>query len=392
MKRILYIEANRDGTVGGSYYSLLYLIQGLDRTKYEPHVLFCQEHPLIPEFRKATPHLYINDFGPSTSDREGLLGEALKFPYRFVRDVLLKQRALGELIRTIRPDLVHLNNGYSFVHEMIVSCRLHNVKVIAHDRGTRYPCSFRTRLLVPLLDAIVSVSDSYKENIVRQHLKVKRVSRIYNGFNSETIRERVSPLDRDRVRQEFGVGGNAPLLGIVGNIDRWKGQMVVVKAVQKIRRSYPDVACLIVGAVCRGAEGYREELEASIRENGLEESVIFTGFRDDVPGIVNALDVLLHASIEPEPFGRVLLEGMALSKPIVATAAGGVPEIIVQGETGLLVPMNDPDALANATLYFLSHPDAARKMGERGWRRLIEEFSGARVVREVERVYEEVFA
>ncbi|MFO0754194.1 MAG: glycosyltransferase family 4 protein [Thermodesulfovibrionales bacterium] len=392
MKRILYIEANNDGTVGGSYFSLLYLLQGLDKTRYEPHVLFCQEHPLLSEFRKVTPHVYIADFSPSSSKGGREVFGCLTFIPRFFCDIVLKQRVPWKMIRAIRPDMVHLNNGYAALHEWIVSCLLQRVKIVVHDRGTPYPCSFRTRLLVRYLDAIISVSESYKRNIIRQGLKVKRISRIYNGLALEAVGGDVAPGDGDRVREEFGVEKDAPLLGIVGNIDRWKGQMVAVGAVRKIRERYPSVVCLIVGAVCRGAEGYRRELDAYVREHGLEGKVIFTGFRHDVPRIVNALDVLLHASIEPEPFGRVLLEGMAFAKPIVATDGGGVPEIIVRGVTGLLVPMNDAGALADAALYCLDHPDEARRMGEKGKRRLVEEFSGSRVAREVERVYEEVFA
>lgn len=391
MKRILYIEANTDGTIGGSYYSLLYLIQGLDKTRYEPHVMFCQDNVLIPEFKAITPYVYVNNFGPSGNGPAKTFKQFIKWPYLFVVDIILKQPMLRKIIKEIKPELVSINNGHAALHEWMLASYLNKVKVVAHDRGTGYPCSLRTRMFVRLLDAIICVSDHYKDNVTRQNLKVRLVRRVYNGLDTEMISGRISPVDIDRLRKEFKLKKDEPVIGITGNIDRWKGQAVVLRALKKVRAVYPGIKCLIIGQVAKGAKKYKTELDEYIAENGLRDNVIFTGFRKDIPNLLSLLDIMLHASITPEPFGRVILEGMAAGKPIIATNSGGTVEQIVNNETGILVPMNDPDKMADAIIFFISNPAAASEMGEKGKKRLTDLFSIKRMVSETAQVYEEIF-
>jgi glycosyltransferase involved in cell wall biosynthesis len=392
MKKILYIEANRDGTIGGSYYSLLYLVQGLNKAKYEPHIMFCQENALIPEFKKVTPYVYVNDFDPSISAPANSFRDVIKWPYRFLLELILKQFDLKKIINQIRPDLVHLNNGYAAMHEWVLAGYLNKIKVVSHDRGTRAPCSLRTKFIVRFVDAIISVSDSYKRNVTNQKLKVRRTVRVYNGLDPHLLEARGDALGHSRnLRKEFNIHPGDPIVGIVGNVDGWKGQLVVAQAIEKVRHLYPNIKCLIVGKTPVGAETYEREIREYILKNHLEENILLLGFRRDISQILNVLDILIHASIEPEPFGRVILEGMAAKKPIVATNSGGTPEQIVDGETGLLVPMGDADKMAEALHYFLSDMKRANEMGEKGRKRLISLFSVKNMVDEIEKIYEDIF-
>lgn len=136
MKRILFIEGNTDGTIGGSYYSLLYLIQGLDRSKYEPHVVFLQDHVLVPLYRKVTPNIYIHS---EWSDRSGrdIRG------WRYLRDVFMKYRLMQRMIATVKPDLVHLNNGYANIEGWVLACYVHGVKIIATRQGNGLSLQFQ---------------------------------------------------------------------------------------------------------------------------------------------------------------------------------------------------------------------------------------------------------
>lgn len=390
MKKILFIESNRDGTVGGSYYSLLSLVQGLDKSKYEPHILFCQDNMLVSEYRKATPHVYINNFGPSHSIPLESAGDVLKWPYRVIDKLLLKQFMLKRIIDEIKPDLVHLNNGYGCMHEWILACSLSGIKVLAHDRGTEYPCNRQTKLFARLLDAIICVSDSFKDNVVQQGLKPKRLRRVYNGIRVDAF-ENSGPSGSDSIKKELGIAEGQPVVGIVGNIQRWKGQLVVLQAIRELKKTDPDIKCLLIGKVAQRSEDYKEELDAYVRNEGLGDNIIFTGFRTDIPAILGALDIVIHASVEPEPFGRVILEGMAARKPVIATNFGGPTEIVLPYETGVLVTPNDPQNMADAVRYCLSDKDRARAMGERGRRRFVEMFSSEKMVEAVEKVYEEIF-
>ncbi|HEY5997798.1 MAG TPA: glycosyltransferase family 4 protein [bacterium] len=391
MKRILYIEGNRDGTVGGSYYSLLYLIQGLDRSKYEPHVLFFESNRLIPEFAKVAVSVRVEDLRASNSDCCGSLVDVLRWPYELLVDVIARQPRIGRIIREVRPDLVHLNNGYSGMHDWMLACRLNGLRIIAHDRGTSCPCSLRTRMLVRLLDAVICVSESFRDNAVRQGLRVP-FYRVYNGLDVHVSSLKHADTSSAEVRRSLGVSEGRVVLGMVGNILRWKGQAVVLRALRTIVRNHPDVVCVFVGDVPRGEEEYKRELEEYVLAHGLQDHVVFAGYRKDVADVLQTVSVLVHASISPEPFGRVILEGMAAGKPVVGTDAGGAAEIIVNGQTGLLVPMDDAPALAEALDSLLRDPARAIEMGRRGRRRVIEDFSAARMVGETERVYDKVFA
>jgi glycosyltransferase involved in cell wall biosynthesis len=390
MKKILFIESNRDSTVGGSYYSLLYLMQGLNKSKYELHIIFCQDNMLVPEFRKVTPHVYINNFGPSQSIPIKTPGDVIKWPYRVLDKLLLKQIKLKRIIDEIKPDLVHLNNGYACMHEWMLACYLFGIKVLAHDRGTEYPCNIQTKVFVRLLDVIMCVSDSFKDNVVRQHLKPKRIRRVYDGIRVDSFQD-VDPSAGDKIKKEFGIEDGQFSVGIVGNIIRWKGQLVVLRAIKQVKKIIPNIKCLIIGKVAQRSEDYKKELDDYVRDNDLGKNIIFTGFRTDIPSILSVLNILIHASVDPEPFGLVILEGMAMRKPVIATKLGGPAEIVLQNETGLLVPSNDPESMADAIIYCLSNSDESRKMGERGRQRFIEMFSSDKMVEETEKVYEEIF-
>lgn len=391
-KKLLFIEANRDGTIGGSYYSLLYLLQGLDKDKYEPHVLFCQENTLIPQYKMVTDNIHIIDFDPSVSSRAASVKDILKWPYRLFTEVILKQFELHRIIRKINPDLVHLNNGYAATHEWMLAACLHKIKIISHDRGTRPPSSLRTKLFVRCLDAIISVSDSYKNNVINDKLSVRKLYRVYNGLDYKKWTSNLDMGKAKSLKSELGITDGQRVIGIVGNIDKWKGQHIVISAINQIKRDYPDIVCLIVGRVCAGMEQYKSELDNYISENDLGNNVIFMGYQSDIPTVLSIFDVFVHASIEPEPFGRVILEAMALEKPIIATNGGGIPEIIINEQTGLLVPMNNSEEMASAMMFYLNNQNEAKRIGQNGKERLLNEFSIKKMVDGVESVYNEVFA
>jgi glycosyltransferase involved in cell wall biosynthesis len=176
------------------------------------------------------------------------------------------------------------------------------------------------------------------------------------------------------VLAELGIPAERTVIGIVGNIRRWKGQEVVIRALAEIREQHPDVVLLLIGDTAREDAGYRRELDTLVQTLGLESRVVVTGFRTDVPDCVNALDVMIHASTDPEPFGRVLLEGMALRKPLVASRGGAVPEIVVDGETGLLFEPGNANELARALSALVGDPSRRAAMGDAGYRRLVAEF------------------
>jgi len=176
-------------------------------------------------------------------------------------------------------------------------------------------------------------------------------------------------------------------IGLIGRISPWKGQHVFIQAAAQVTRRFPGAKFLIIGAALFGEDEYEREVRQLARQLGLENVVQFTGFCTDVKQAISELDLVVHASTKGEPFGQVIVEGMAAGKPVVATNGGGVPEIVQDGMTGILVPMGDVPAMAEAICRICADPVSARIMGSNGKKRIAEHFTIEQTARKVESVY-----
>lgn len=178
------------------------------------------------------------------------------------------------------------------------------------------------------------------------------------------------------LRARLGLPAHGPLIGIVGRLQRWKGMHTLVAAMPQVRDRHPGAHLVIVGGAHDTEPRYGDELRAQVRALGLDGSVTFAGFQGDVPRWMQAMDVVVHAS-DREPFGIVVVEAMALGKPVVAGDAGGPTEIITDGVDGLLAPFGDAPALARAIGRFLDDPAFAARCGAAAHRRA-QDFSAER--------------
>jgi glycosyltransferase involved in cell wall biosynthesis len=165
-----------------------------------------------------------------------------------------------------------------------------------------------------------------------------------------------------QLRQQLGLPLSGPLIGMVGRLQRWKGMHVLIEAMPQVLQHYPEAHCVIVGGEHSLEPGYVNDLKQQIKTLHLNEKVILAGLQHNIPEWMQAIDVIVHAS-DNEPFGLVIVEAMALGKPVVAGDRGGPREIITPGVNGLLSPYNDPDRLAAHILQYLNDPVFARQMG-----------------------------
>jgi glycosyltransferase involved in cell wall biosynthesis len=186
---------------------------------------------------------------------------------------------------------------------------------------------------------------------------------------------------------------NAPLVvGIVGRISPWKGQHIFLQAAALARHAFPNVRFRIIGAPLFSESEYEQSLHALGHELGLTDVIDFAGFREDVSNAISELDVLVHASTIGEPFGQVVIEAMMLGRPVIATRGGGVPEIVADGKTGLLVPMDDVHAMAGALKSLLSDPQLRANMGRAGRQRVLEHFRIETVAANISTLYDELLS
>ncbi len=290
-----------------------------------------------------------------------------------------------------RIDLVHLNNTARAGWEWLIACKLLNKKCITHERGfaryTPLAIAFAKRF-----DRIVCVSEAVRDALSQLGLK-NNVRILYDGIDPAAFQKRVVKSPED-VRREFGLPNDITLIGMVGNIQEWKGQRTVAEAMQKLRDDLTGVRCLLVGdasSTVRRDQQFLQTLKRQIIENELTRHVILTGYRTDIADLMNAMDIVLHASIQPEPFGMVVLEAMALGKPVIATDIGGPREIIKNGVSGFLVPPGDPVVLADTIKRLLTDAVLRVDIGKNALKTVQERFTLGRFRDEIHSLYQELF-
>ncbi|MFH1681083.1 MAG: glycosyltransferase, partial [Candidatus Eisenbacteria bacterium] len=244
------------------------------------------------------------------------------------------------------------------------------------------------RFLFARTTRVIAISSAIRENLLkRTTIPPDRIVTIPNGVDLGRFPAGAS--ERAAVRAELGIPERAPLAGLVGRISRGKGHLDFLGAAAAIKDRIPGVRFLVVGSVTKGEERYAREVEAIVGEAGLDERVLFTGFREDIPRILSALDLLVVPS-RSEAFGNVVLEGMAASLPVLACGEAGIRDIVVDGETGLLFPPGDREKLAAALVRILEHPALGREMGARGRTRAEDLFDRKKRTDRIEALYREV--
>jgi glycosyltransferase involved in cell wall biosynthesis len=239
-------------------------------------------------------------------------------------------------------------------------------------------------------DAVFGISRFVTEKVVATGTPRERVHTVLNGIDPS----RWDPdIDGSAIRREFGVPGDAPLLASVSRLFGYKGQRELLRALARVRREVADVWLLIVGADVPElhAGSFTEELKTLARELQVSDRVVFTGERSDIPPIMAACDVFSLPSFE-EPFGLVYLEAMAMRRPVVAVHSGGTPEVVEQGLSGLLSPVNDVDALASNIVTLLQDPALRARMGAYGRSRVLAYFNAQRMARDAGEAYKAILA
>ena len=220
-------------------------------------------------------------------------------------------------------------------------------------------------------DLMLAVSRSAQEAVAELRPKVPN-RLVYNG----TPIPDVTPADARAARSELGAGDDDVLIGVFGRLQRWKGQDVFVKAAAEIARARPRARFAVVGGSVFGLEPeYAEEIRRLAAAPELSGRLVFTGFQTEVARLMAACDVVCHTSRVPEPFGLVLIEAMALRRPVIATIGGGPSEIIASESQGVLVQPDDPGALARAALALIDDPARRIAIGAGAYDRVRAQFS-----------------
>lgn len=375
-RKILYCESNVDGTIGGSHYCLLWLVENLDRAAFEPLVVFYESHALVPRFQQVAATLILPKPNPVTwgAGASGLVTLPMQLIRRSVNAALFLGRVFRycAFLRRHEIALVHQNNSVKRHHDWMLAAKLVGVPCVAHERGINDFYSWSDRKLASGLAQIVPASKSIMGFMIAGGVRPANIRVLYDGLDPTRVKPARTP---DTLRQDYRLRADQQVIGIVGNIRQWKGQAIVVRALIEVLKVHPDVVCFFVGASTSGDKAYQDELDAEIARAGIGANVRFTGYQSDPASFVNLMAVVVHASVAPEPFGMVVLEAMAQRKPVIGSRAGGVVEMVVEGKTGYTFPPGDHVELARRLIELLGNPSLAAQMGNAGHQRLLDSFT-----------------
>lgn len=384
-RRVLFID--HTAQLGGGEVALLRLTQAFDRSRVAPHVLLFSDGPLHVKLEQAQVPVELFELNTQIVDMRKDVSRVHTFlkPNR-LGAVLSSIGRLARFLRAKRFDIVHTN---SLKADLIggFAARLAHIPLIWHIRDRIEPdylpkntVRFIRLLARSLPTFIVANSCATLQTL---HLpKQKPSDVIYSGIPNDWVRPPypLPPL----------CGKSHARIGLMGRIAKWKGQHIFLAAAEQVQRSYPQTQFEIIGSALFGDQPYFEELQGELVRRNLGERVVFRGFQEDTKAVVSELDILVHASIIPEPLGQVVLEGMALGRAVVATAGGGVLEVMVPNQTGFLVPMGDAEAMAEAIIRLLSDPSLAQAMGEQARRHVQEHFTVSAMAERATVIYERI--
>lgn len=285
---------------------------------------------------------------------------------RFAKRLAPEIRAV---LDRFRPDLVHLNNLNLPQIPVLETCRAAGLPVAFYAQMIRV-FGGREKRLAAAAQRVICISEAVRRFLVDQNgVPAERTCVVYPGIDAAAY----APPPDPSTRAELGWPPDAPVACLLGRISRWKGQHVAIAAWREVTARLPQAVLAIVGT---GDAEYLAECRRLAQENGVADRVHFVGHRGDVPRVLAACDLVIHASCYARPeqgtveaLGLVVMEAMAAGRPVIATAAGGPPELVADGETGRLVTPGDAAAMAAAVLGYLENPEAARAAGAAGRRR-----------------------
>ena len=384
-RRIRVLFVNHTAKLGGGEIALRLLIHHLDRTRIDHEVLLFEDGPLTALLRQGSAvHIVQLPAGIRDARKDSLLSVST---LKKVGGIPLSIWRVRSAIRKLKIDFVHTN---SLKADLVggIAARLAGKPVIWHIRDRIAPDYLPAKVvavfralarLVPV--AIIANSRATLESLNLPAAATRSGGTahvVHDGVDLSMIPVKPIPMRTSLV------------VGLVGRISPWKGQDVFLRAIQQIRQEVPDVRFEIIGSALFGEEQYERELQDLATQLELDDSVQFCGFVTNIAERIAALDLVVHASTISEPFGQVVIEGMAAGKAVVATRGGGVSEIVEDGVSGLLVAMKDPTALAQAMLLLLKDPVRRAQLGKAARRRVEDKFQIQFTAQKVLRLYQDL--
>ena len=369
-KILFYDEgAKGDTQLGGSQLERIELMERLDRERFLPILLTSKEANLAAEARKRNLVVIVDDiiqdFNREKFDR---INPTLNLSIwlKHAQGILYAVARLNRFIRKNKIDLIHPNDNLSRIIAGL-SGWLTKTPIVTHicDELNRHFIDTLFRLFYLFsFDKIIAVSGVMKDLFAIYGYVSSKIHVIYAGVDLSRFRADI----QSSVRRELNLD-NSLAVGIVGTLNKNKGHEYLFKALARIHDEGFSFRCLVAGT--GPEESNLRRLQAQL---ALDNEIIFLGFRNDIPQVIQSVDILVCASFS-EAFPRVVVEGMAMGKPVIATNVGGIPEAVIDGVTGFLIPPGNVDALYEALKKLINNKELRENMGLNGLKRVQSNFS-----------------
>lgn len=369
--RIRVLKFINNFYIGGTERQFVYAANGLDRSRFAVDVACLnREGPLV---GSLSPDVQVHTYPVHGS-------------FYSCRSILSQLRLVKDIHKQ-RFDLVHTYGWYPNVFAIPASRLSCRPSIIASIRDAgAYMTNTKIQVLkfvCSLADCVLANSSAGRNWLIEQGVKEQKIEVIRNGIvlpPRSKGSSGPSPL-----RREFGIPAGTPVCACVGRLVSGKGIDFYLRAARIVLGRGRDVRFLMIGAGS-SERNYRSEVEMLARQLRLDDRVIFTGQRQDVSEILRDVDIVVHPSLT-EGLSNVILEAMAACIPVVATRVGGNPELVEDGRTGFLVPVENADEIADAVCRLLDQPEMAQAFGDRARRRVVDEFAMDRMLSKTEALY-----
>ena len=363
-RHILFLQSSSEGY--GSGKIILQVLRFYQNQGFSPVVVLTNEGAIQRDLGELGIPFYIQNLGilrRKYVSPSGLLNRLIKNlkAYRFLSQLhemygfeLVYSNTLAVVVGAYwarRKGLPHIWH----IHEILLGPRpLVSWLAALLDKSTPMPIAVSQ-----------AVADHWQPLVKKSKIQV-----IHNGIPYESFLNANPTL-----KQELGLSESSVLIGMIGRINPGKGQLFFIELADSLCKSFSEAHFVLVGDPFPGYEPILEEVKREIREKSLETRVTYLGFREDIPEVMASLDIFVLPSVLPDSFPTVILEAMASGKPVVATRSGGASEMVVNGETGFLIPIGNVEEGRVALEQLIRDPDLREQLGESGRTRVLNTYS-----------------
>jgi glycosyltransferase involved in cell wall biosynthesis len=387
--RVGFFYNNKD--FGGPVVNMRCFTRYLDTGRFQSVVFFSRRtveiEPFIQEYNKlGIPVYFIPHMRPSISNK----------PVENLKLFTEAPSVLNGMIKLIKENHIDIVQTETIGDlQAMVAARIIGIPLVAHiseiytkPRWATYMLSWLVYLLA---NKVICVSNAVRDTMFPFAITQDKISVLNNGINTDFY----DPIKvNSSLRNEYSIKSHTKIIGIVGLLDPWKGQYIVLESIPQVLKKHPDVIFLFIGGESKkaNAAGYRHKLYLRAQELGIINQVIFTGFREDIKNVLAGLNFFIHASISPDPFPTTVLEAMSMEKPVIASKSGGVLEQIEDGKDGILITPNNSEELAHELDILLSNPARAESLGKEGRLSVMKKFKWEKKIIKLTEIYEELFS